>query len=207
MTLKIKLFCDILTEETNFERIFSMADGRYEYIVKKNTSLMKMYLIIGYILFPIAAVILLYRLLYGSFLVIPGYVMIAGVEVLLIFFSWRFTHVEYESSIEYSTLAINTIRARSMRKISLEVDIKSFTEIGLFTPEASEALEGRTLHKDYIFISSMESENIYYGIFSEGEEQCALYFETTSEAYAYIKKINSSAARRAEINQKRGQNA
>ncbi len=187
-----------------------MANGRYEYIVRQKTEgdllAKKILCITGYILFPVAAVILVVNLFYGSLLLIPALIAVTGVELLLIFFSWRFTHIEFESVIHDNSLTITTIVARSRRKVSLELDIKAFYEIGLFTPEASEKMEGKTLHKDYVFISSLESESIYYGIFSEGEEQCALYFETTPEAFSHIRKLNLSAARRAEISQKKDEN-
>ena len=182
-----------------------MANGGYEYIVKQKSEgdllAKKILCITAYILFPISAIMLVINLFYGSMLLIPALIAVAGVEILLIFFTWRFTCVEFESVILDSRLTITTIVAKSRRKTSLELDIKSFYEVGLFTPEASDAMSGKTLHKDYIFISSLESENIYYGIFAEGEEQCAVYFETAPEAFAHIKKLNHSAVRRAEISQ------
>lgn len=182
-----------------------MADGMYEYIVRQKESrglqARKILLISIYILFPFAAFILITNLFIGSPIMLPAVIMSIGVEILIIFFSWRFTRVEFESCIADSTLTITTIVAGTHRKLSLQTDIKAFREIGLFTPEASEALEGRTLHKDYVFISSLKSDSIYYGIFSEGEEQCALYFETSPEAFEHIKRINHSAARRALIEQ------
>lgn len=182
-----------------------MADGIYEYIVRQKESgsltAKKLLLISGYVLFPFAAFILITNLFIGSPILLPAIIMSAGIEILFIFFSWRFTRVEFESCILGSTLTITTVVAGFHRKLSLKVDIKAFHEIGLFTPEASDALDGRTLHKDYIFISSLKSDNIYYGIFSEGEEQCALYFETSPEAFKHIKRLNHSAARRAQIQQ------
>lgn len=184
-----------------------MASGGYEYIVRQKSQgdllTKKILCIAAYVLFPIAAVILIINLFYGSLLLIPALIAVVGVEILLVFFSWRFTHIEFESVILDNRLTITTIVARSRRKISLELDIKAFYEIGLFTPEASDRMESMTLHKDYVFISSLDSENIYYGIFSEGEEQCAVYFETTPEAFSHIKRLNHSAARRAEISQKK----
>ena len=187
-----------------------MANGSYEYIVRQKTEgallTKKVFWIMTYILFPIAAIILSVNLFYGSMLLIPALIAVMGVEILIIFFSWRFTHIEYESAILDNRLTITTIVAKFRRKTSLELDIKAFYEVGLFTPEASEKMEGKTLHKDYIFISSLDSENIYYGIFAEGEEQCAVYFETTPEAFAHIKRLNHSAARRAEIPQNKEKN-
>lgn len=184
-----------------------MANGRYEYIViqKSEGDLLakKILCVSGYILFPVAAVILIINLFYGSMLLIPALIAVVGVEILLVFFTWRFTHIEFESVILDNRLTITTVVARSRRKVSLELDVKAFYEIGLFTPEASDRMEGMTLHKDYVFISSLDSENIYYGIFAEGEEQCAVYFETTPEAFDHLKRLNHSAARRAEISQKK----
>lgn len=184
-----------------------MANGRYEYIVKQRAEgdllAKKIWCILGYVIFPVAAIVLIMNLFYGSFLLVPALVAVIGVEIFLIFFTWRFTHVEFECSILDNTLTITKIVARSHRKTCLELDIKAFYEIGLFTPEVSEKMESKTLDKDYIFISSLDSENIYYGIFAEGEEQCVLYFETTTEAFAHIRKLNLSAVRRAEISQKK----
>lgn len=195
--------CVILNHKIFFGGETVVADTRFEYIVKKNTALLKFYLILAYILFPVAATVLVVNLFHGTILVFPGIIAGLGVDVLLIFFTWRFTRVEIECSIDLSALTVTTIHGGSHRKIELELDIKSFYEVGLFTPEASDHLERSTLHKDYVFISSLDSENIYYAVFSEGEDRCVLYFETTPEAFAHIKKLNFSAVKRAEIQQKR----
>ncbi len=188
-----------------------MANGRYEYIVKQKSEgdllTKKILCITGYVLFPVAAIILVINLFYGSLLLIPALIAVIGIELLIIFFTWRFTHIEFESVILDNRLTVTTIVAKSRRKVSLELDIKAFYEIGLFTSEASDKMEDMTLHKDYIFISSLDSENIYYGIFSEGEEQCAVYFETTPEAFLHIKRLNHSAARRAEITKNKEKNS
>lgn len=180
-----------------------MAETRFEYIIKQNTTLRKFYLIMAYILFPIVWTVVVVNIFHGTVLIFPAIFAGICIDVLLVFFTWRFTHVEIESCIELSTLTITTIHGSSHRKTVLELDIKSFNEVGLFTPEASEHLEKSTLHKDYVFISSLKSDNIYYAIFSEDENRCVLYFETTPDAFAHIRKINLSAVRRAEIQQKR----
>ena len=181
-----------------------MADGSYEYIVRpkiQGAELAKrLWCIIGYAAFLVATLTLVVKLFYGSLLIFPALVATLGVMVLLVFFTWRFLRVEYECSILGSRLTITKIIARSHRKECLELDVKSLFEVGLFTSEASDNLQNKTLHKDYIFISSLESESIYYAIFSEGEDQCALYFETSPEAFTHIKRLNHAAARRAEIN-------
>lgn len=180
-----------------------MSQERYEYIVKKKTEkgLMskKLWCILGYIMLAFIMTVICVRLLYGSLLIIPAAVMAIGVEVLVIFFSWRFTNTEFESTIEAGTLSISTIRAGMHRKLSFEMDICSFSEIGLFTADASEMLCKRQLARDSIFISSLDSDNIYYALYTEDSDTCIVYFETTPEAFLYIKKINRQATRRSEL--------
>ncbi len=176
---------------------------RYEYIVKKGGSTAclghKLPFLFGYVLLAFALVVIVINLFYGDLLLIPATVMAIGIEILVIFFSWRFSNVEFESTIEGSSLVVCTIKGGIHRKLSFEADISSFSEIGLFTTGASESIENRHIDKDYVFISSLKSENIYYGIFTEGEEVCIIYFETLPDGFSYIKKINRSAVRRAEI--------
>lgn len=180
-----------------------MSQERYEYIVKRNTDrgLMskKLWCILGYIALAFAMTVICVRLLYGSLLVIPAAVMAVGVEVLVIFFSWRFTNVEFESSIADGTLSICTIRAGMHRKLSFERNIDTFTEIGLFSADASDMLGSRQLHKNDIFISSLTSDNIYYAIYTEDNETHIVYFEALPDAFSYIKRINRSAVRRSEL--------
>lgn len=181
-----------------------MKDNKiYEYIARQRCEgaalMARLLAIIGYIAVPALALLIAGSLSVSADVFFAVVVISLGLDTLLIFLSWRFFKVEYESCIAAGRLTVDVIRGSMHRKNGIDIEIRAFSEVGLFTVEASERLEKITLNRDYVFISSLQSENIYYALFLEGDESCALYFETSPEGFAEIKRINSAAVRRAGI--------
>ena len=180
-----------------------MEHKSYEYIVKQRAEgavlLSRILVIVGYIALPVLAALVAGRLDLGADVFFTIMVMALGIDAIVIFLTWRFLKVEFESCISGDRLTVDIIRGGMHRKCGIELDIRSLTEAGLFTVEASERLEEYGLNRDYVFISSLDSESIYYALFADGNELCAVYFETTPEGFSQIKRINSAAVRRAFI--------
>lgn len=173
----------------------------YEHIVKQKVegSLLarKVCLVIAYImLFTLPSFLVLS--LCPMSLVIPLTLIIASITVVAYLMTWRYTSVEFEYSIFGDTISFVSIYGKKSRKGKLELPIKNFSEIGKYTDAAEKHLEEVVIDKDYLFISHLLAEHLYYGLFDDDGEKCIVYFEATDKAISLLKKYNPSAFRAHE---------
>lgn len=175
--------------------------GGYEHIVKQKVegSLLykKICLILAYIIIFIMPLYLILTLC-PLFLWVPFILVILIVTVIAILMTWKYTNVEFEYSIFGDTISFVNIYGRKSRKGKLTVAIKDFSEIGKYTDAAEKHLEEVVIDRDYLFISHLMAEHLYYGLFDDDGDKCIVYFEATDKALSLIKKYNSSALRAYE---------
>ena len=173
----------------------------YEHIVKQKIegSLLakKICLIIAYfIIFTLPSFLIISFC--PIFLMVPFILVIATITVIAYLMTWKYTSVEFEYSIFGDTISFVNIYGKKSRKGKLDVDIKNFSEIGKYTEAAEKHLEEVIIDKDYLFISHLLAEHLYYGLFEDDGDKCIVYFEATDKALALLKKYNSSAFRAYE---------
>lgn len=173
----------------------------YEHIVKQNTEgtlfWRKVGLILAYIIiFTLPTFLIL--MLCPPFFYVPFILVIITLTVIAYLLTWKYTNVEFEYSIFGDTISFVSIYGKRSRKGKLDICIKDFTEIGKYTDSAEKHLDEVIIEKDHLFISGLEAEHIYYGIFEDGGEKSIVYFECTDKALALLKKYNPSAIRKAE---------
>lgn len=174
--------------------------SRFEYIVKQKCEgkfLAKNILIVlGYIALALLLAVLTIALCPQE-LLIPIMIVAITVVVTVIIFTKKFFTVEYEYEISSGNIEFVTIYGQTSRRHTLSVDLKAFSEIGIYDDDASERMSRVTVNRNYIYISSLSSPNIYYALFDDGEDKCILYFEAPDEAVSLIKKYNPSAINNA----------
>ena len=190
-----------------FERIHKMSDNLiFENLIRQKNSgsliLKRILFILGYL----ALGVLIYSLLIAFcplIVLIPflllGTAIIAGV----VFFTWKFTVIEYEYIIAADRITFTVIYGKLLRKKTLELNLKSFSEVGFYDPITAQRMENVTVNHDYIYISSMTSPDICYALFDRDKEKCILYFEAPDKALDIIKKYNPSAFRTAALETKK----
>ncbi len=176
-----------------------------EYIIKQKNEgkalVCKIGLFIAYILlFLILATIII---LFAA----PAFQMLFLILDLILclmiaFVSWRFVCIEYELVLSSGELSLTVIYGKSIRRKRLTVPINSIYEIGIYDDQAYEKLCKTSLQKNHIAVSSMSVETIYYALFDDGKDHCALYFEVDDRAISYFRRENSSAIRQGNINNK-----
>lgn len=115
------------------------------------------------------------------------------------FVTWRFLCVEYELVFSGGEMTATVIYGRSIRRRGMSVAINALNEVGIYDDGAYERLSGMSLQKNYIYVSSMSAETIYYAIFDEGKERCVVYFEADERAIKQIKQSNFGAIRAGNI--------
>ena len=173
----------------------------YEHIVKQKVegSLLakKICLVISYIiLFTLPSFLIISFC--PIFLVVPFILVIATITVIAYLMTWKYTSVEFEYAIFGDTISFVSIYGKKSRKGKLDVAIKNFSEIGKYTAAAEKHLEEVIIDRDYLFISHLLAEHLYYGLFEDDGDKCIVYFEATDKALALIKKYNPSAFRTYE---------
>ena len=179
-----------------------MFDGNYyEHIVKQKVEggllAKKVCLILAYVIIFIMPLYLIISLC-PIFLWVPFILVILTLTVISILLTWKYTSVEFEYSISSDTISFVNIYGKKSRKGKIEICIKDFSEIGKYTDAAEKHLEEVVIERDYLFISHLAAEHLYYGLFDDDGEKCIVYFEATDKAISLIKKYNPSAIRAYE---------
>ena len=113
--------------------------------------------------------------------------------------TWRFLCVEYELVFSGGELSATVIYGKSIRRRGMSVAINALIEVGIYDDGAYGRLSGMSLQKNYIYVSSMSAETIYYAIFDDDKERCVAYFEADERAIRLIKQSNSGAVRAGNI--------
>lgn len=178
-----------------------MSDNSYEYIIKQKNEgkvlLKKIALIVLYLLFPIILSIL--TVAFASPAVfIPLFLLIIAITALLAFITWRFSCVEYEVIIGGGDILFTAIYGKGFRKQILNKGINSFFEIGEYDDRAYEMISKISIQKNYICLSSLSADSIYYALFEEDKDQCIVYFDAPEKAVELLKKHNAGAFRANE---------
>ena len=175
-----------------------MTENSYEYIIKQKTEgkvlLKKAALIISYILFPVILALFAVAFL-PSEILFPIILLLIALTAFLVFVTWRFVCVEYEVIIGGGDVIFTVIYGKGFRKRLLNKPINSFFEIGEYDDRAFEAISKISLQKNYICLSSLSAESVYYAIFEDGKDQCILYFDAPDRAVELLKRSNSGAFR------------
>ena len=144
----------------------------------------------------IAAILILLTVAFApSALYLPIIMLIAAFTAFFAFVSWRFVCVEYEVIIGNGDIIFTAIYGKGFRKQLLNMSINSFSEIGEYDDKAYDAISRLSLQKNYICLSSLSAENVFYALFEEDKDQCIIYFDAPERAVELLKKENSGAFR------------
>lgn len=136
-------------------------------------------------------------LLVGTFtrLIAPLLAFIPLTLWILVFLTWKYTNIEYEYSITSGELTFSKIYGSRKRKFKMKVMIKQFELVMKYeSGEAEDRLLMYEPQKEYIAVSSLDDEGVYYALFREDDgTHCVFYFKANDEALKIIKFYNSRA--------------
>ena len=108
--------------------------------------------------------------------------------------------MEYEVVLGGGDLMITVIYGKGFTKRLLNIPINSISELGEYDDAAYKSVSKLSLQKNYICMSSLSAPDIYYAVFDEGKDRCILYFDAPERAIEILKKQNSAAFRRGQMN-------
>jgi len=119
---------------------------------------------------------------------------------ILVFFTWRFTDVDYEYSITSGELTFSKIYGNRMRRRVLKLELRSASVIApLDNAEHSAKAAAWRPEREYSAISSTDAPDIYYILFEDNskgkkdKKRAILYFEATARALQICRFYNPSA--------------
>ena len=166
----------------------------YEYTVAEQTGkaliFKRVTLIAIYILWAVAWLILGISLR----IIAPLLAFIPLTLWMLIFFTWRYTQVEYEYSFFAGVLTVSRVLGgRSRRKLT-EVSLRDLASVRPCNDENAAHIDAFGAEHTVFAASSSEAEGLYAALWSDEESgKQVLYFEPTEKALKIIRYYNASA--------------
>lgn len=165
--------------------------GTYEYVVaRKNKGTQKikpLLLIVGYVVLTIGLLLFAVITKLGA----PLISLAPLALVVVIFFTWRYTKIEYEYSITSGILTFSEIYGGRSRKAITEFKLKNCLNIAPLS-EMDELTE-RSANVCYSALSYSESPNAYFAEFdNEKGDRCVFLFEATEKALKICRFYNPS---------------
>ena len=182
------MFYGIIKTEFNRRETVTVMNS-YEYIVKQKSEGIWLWRRIGMIgLYTVLTLAFL-----GTFLALKFPWAITFLPLLvwvLIFFTWRYVSPEYEYATLSGEITFTTIWGGKSRKTLFTANIKDFTAIAPYDAEAEAYVTAQKCNRDFRCMSSLNADDLYYGIFMLGDEKCVVYFEATEKALKILKYYN-----------------
>ena len=161
----------------------------YEYIVKQKSEGIWLWRRIGMIgLYTVLTLAFL-----GTFLALKFPWAITFLPLLvwvMIFFTWRYVSPEYEYSTLSGEIAFTTIWGGKTRKELFRINIRDFAKIAPYDEAAEAYVSAQKCTRDFRCMSSLYAPDLYYGIFTLGEDKCVVYFEATEKILKIMKYYN-----------------
>lgn len=113
---------------------------------------------------------------------------------MLVFFTWRYTQVEYEYSFFAGVLTVSRVLGgRSRRKLT-EVSLRDLASVRPCNDENAARIDAFGAEHIVFAASSSEAESLYAALWSDEESgKQVLYFEPTEKALKIIRYYNASA--------------
>ena len=172
--------------------------GTYEYVVaRKNKGakkLMPVLFIVGYVVFALGLLLFALATKIGAPLISLAPLALA----VMIFFTWRYTKIEYEYSITSGILTFSEIYGGRSRKVITEFKLKECLKIA---PLAElDRHDEESVSVTYNALPDKSSPNAYFATFDdERGRRCIFFFEATEKALKICRFYNPSHTKTIKV--------
>ena len=148
-----------------------------------------------------AFLILAYSLLVAAWGILLGVWQIYAVYLatfsvlslfIFIFFTWRFTKIEYEIAIDHGELKLTIIYGELTRKELFSCRVKELSKIASYSGDGKIAANQFQAKKVYNCAFSKNSESALYATY-EGKKKVLFIFEAEEKVRKMMKYYNSTA--------------
>ena len=124
--------------------------------------------------------------------ILPIIAIVPVLTYILVLATWRFVSIEYEYCIldgEFRMLKL--YGAKSMRELC-RVRVSATKTVAPYSGEYKPAADKVPMANRIESVSSMSSPDVYYAVFDEDGEECAVFFEVTEKTLKVLKYYNSN---------------
>lgn len=129
-------------------------------------------------------------------LVAPLMALMLVTECILIFFTWRYTKIEYELTIHEGNLGFAVIYGGLSRKELFSCRVHDLKIIAPYEGAGKAEADAYAADQKLVYVSDIDSINNYYAIYEpESGEKTLLIFETEEKTLKLLKYYNSEAFR------------
>lgn len=164
---------------------YTVAESKSVSLMLKKSALLLLYILVGVGCLLVATAV-------RYFVYLVAFVPI--VIWILVFFTWRWTQVEYEYSFFAGKLTVSRILGGRSRKRLCEVLIRELAAVLPYEEEYRAKAEQFGAEKSIYAVSSLEAENLYLLLFApEGEKRQLLCMELNEKALKILKYYNMAA--------------
>lgn len=147
-------------------------------------------LVIAYVLYVLLALVVGIK----TKIAVPLLALVPVTLWMIIFFTWRYTDVDYEYSMTSGYISFSVIYGSRSRKQIFEIQIKGISLIAPYTDDYYEKVLRYAPEVEYYALSSKSAENAYFALFENSDGKKSIFvFEATDRALAIFKFYNSTS--------------
>ncbi len=154
-------------------------EGKYKFF--------RILMLCGYVLFVAG-----FAGFFISMNILPIIAIVPVLTYILVLATWRFVSIEYEYCIldgEFRMLKL--YGAKSQRELC-RVRVSAMKAVAPYTDGYKAAADVVSAENRIEAVSSMSSPDVYYAIFDDDGEECAVFFEATEKTLKALKYYNSN---------------
>lgn len=114
---------------------------------------------------------------------------------VLVFFTWRYTQVEYEYSFFSGTMTVSRVLGNRTRKVLLKIAIRELSAVFPYIDANVDRANAYDAERTVFAASSMEAENLYIALWQDEDtgKRSMLCFEANEKALKILRYYNTSA--------------
>ena len=165
---------------------YAVGEAKSATLTAKKAALITAYVLCGVLFFAIGAFT---RLLVPVLALVPLSIWI------FVFFTWRYTQVEYEYSFFSGKLTVARILGGRTRRTLVEVTIRDLASVFPYTDENVQKAERFGAEVTWFAASGMEASDLYVALWQDKErdKKCMLCFNANEKAIRIMRYYNISA--------------
>ena len=166
----------------------------YEIIAHQKTEGIWIFKRLALILLYIAYVITVFIVGFITRVVIPLLAFVPVTTWMLVFFTWRYTDIDYECSMTSGLLTFSKIFGSRTRKTVFEISIKSMAHIAPYVTDSKKRIDRYAPEVIYDARPSERSEGQYFALFENKDGKRSLFLFHPDEKMLKILKFYNVAA-------------